>query len=257
MLGAIAGDIIGSVFEHRPIKSTGFDLFDARSRITDDTVLTVATAHAILYGEDYAKAYHAYGNRYPDAGYGRSFRQWLASDGLRPYGSWGNGSAMRVSPIGLAAVTVDDAIIRATASASATHDHPAGIRGAQAVACAVLQARTGESKDGIRDRLEELFGYDLSRPLDEIRSSYSFDVSCDGSVPQAIRCFLEATDFEHAIRLAISLGGDADTQAAIAGGIAEAYFGEVPPRIAEQALARLPRELRNTVDEFMRAHPMR
>jgi ADP-ribosylglycohydrolase len=257
LLGAIAGDVIGSVYERFPHKSTEFELFGPGSRFTDDSVLTIATAHALLTGASYCDAYHAFGNRYPDAGYGGAFRGWLSSDDREPYGSWGNGSAMRVSPVGLAGESLDAVLVEAARSAAATHDHPYGITGAQAVAAAVFLARNGVPKDGIRKQVAELSGYDLSRSVSAIRATYTFDVSCQGSVPEAITCFLEADDFEHAVRLAVSLGGDADTQAAIAGGIAEAFWGGVPRHIAGPTLERLPRELREIVDRFTERHPLR
>lgn len=250
MLGTIAGDVIGSVFERNGTKGTVFPLFSAQSRFTDDTVLTVATAQALLDGGDYAEAYHAYGRRYPDAGYGGSFIRWLASDDRRPYGSWGNGSAMRVGPIGFVVGSIDAALEEARRSAVVTHDHPEGIRGAQAVALATFLARRGASKEEIRRSIETRIGYDLSRPLDAIRPGYRFDVSCQGSVPEALTAFLESDGVESAIRLAISLGGDADTQAAIAGGVAEAFYGSVPTAIEEELRGRVPLELLEVVDRF-------
>lgn len=257
MLGAIAGDVIGSVFEHHPHKSTDFQLLSPACRVTDDSVLTIATARAILAGTAYGREYHSFGNKFPDAGYGKAFRAWLADDSMRPYGSWGNGSAMRVSPIGCAFDSLDAVMAEATRSAEATHDHPEGVKGAQAVAAAMFLARAGETKAAIRDQISEMFSYDLSRTVDEIRPAYQFDVSCAGSVPEAICCFLEANDFEEAVRLAISLGGDADTQAAIAGGIAEAFWGEVPREIANQVLVRIPAELRSVLEEFQAKYPVR
>lgn len=257
MLGAIAGDMIGSVYERAGLKTTEFPLFSPRSRFTDDTVLTVATAHALLTGQSYAEAYHGFGRRYPHAGYGGSFRSWLRDDARRPYGSWGNGAAMRVSPIGLAAESADDALAEAERSARATHDHPEGIRGAQAVALAVYLARAGESKETIRREIGDRSGYDLSRTVAGIRPGYRFDVSCQGSVPEALIAFLDADDVESAIRLAVSLGGDADTQASIAGCVAEAFWGGVPDAIAAQVLARLPLELREITDAFRARYPVR
>ncbi len=257
MLGAIAGDVIGSVYERAALKHTDFPLFSPHSCFTDDTVLTVATAHALLTEEPFAESYHRFGREHPNAGYGGSFRAWLSSDERRPYGSWGNGSAMRVSPVGLAAATIDEALAQAAASASVTHDHPEGVRGAQAVALAVFLARTGNDKDAIRHEITSRIGYDLGRSLDEIRPGYQFDVSCQGSVPEAITAFLEADSVESAIRLAISLGGDTDTQAAIAGGIAEAYWGGVPTDIATEVLSRLPEDFRQVVSSFAERYPMR
>jgi len=250
MLGPIAGDVIGSVYEHAGIKQTDFPLFSSWSRFTDDTVLTIATAHALLTGQEYADVYHAFGNRYPGAGYGSAFRRWLRNPSPVPYGSLGNGSAMRVGPVGLAMNTVDDVLAGARRSAIPTHNHPEGIRGAQAAALATFLARTGYGKDAIRLEIERQLGYDLSRTLGEIRPHYEFNPTCPGSVPEAITAFLESDSIESAIRLAISLGGDADTQAAIAGGIAEAFYGEVPDDIAAEVIARLPHEFRDVIAEF-------
>ena len=250
MLGAIAGDVIGSVYEAIPVKTTGFALFTPRSRFTDDTVLTVATAEALLGDGDYAAAYRRYGRAYPNAGYGGSFYRWLLSDDAGPYDSWGNGAAMRVSPVGFALDTVEDVLAEAARSAAVTHDHPEGIKGAQATALAVFLACTGADKAGIRSEIEGRFGYDLARSLDAIRPTYRFDVSCQGSVPESLIAFLESTDYESAVRNAISLGGDADTMACIAGGIAEAFYGAVPELIAREVSSRLPEGFRNVLDRF-------
>lgn len=255
MLGAIAGDVIGSVYERRGLKTTNFPLFSSRSRPTDDTVMTVATARAILTGVPYERAYHEFGNRFPHAGYGGAFRRWLASPDLLPYGSWGNGSAMRVSPIGFAFDSVERVLAEAERSAAVTHGHAEGVKGAQAVALAVLLARTGASKTEIREELTRRFAYDLDRTVDEIRPGYHFEVSCQGSVPEAIVAFLDSRDVEDAIRLAISLGGDADTQASIAGAVAHAFYGEVPSELAAPVRARLPGELLQILDEFERNFP--
>jgi ADP-ribosylglycohydrolase len=250
MLGAIAGDIIGSVYEWRPLKMTDFPLFQAGSRFTDDSVLTVAVAEAILTGEDYASALRDVGRRYPHAGYGGTFIQWLHDEQMGPYNSWGNGSAMRVSPVGWAYDDVEQLLAAAEASAAVSHNHPEGIKGAQAVTLAVYRARTGASKEAIREETAVRFHYDLSRTLNDIRPGYSFDVSCQGSVPEAILAFLESDDYETAVRLAISLGGDSDTMACIAGAIAEAYYGGVPPTIAHETRQRLPADLLTIVDQF-------
>ena len=250
MLGTIAGDVIGSVYEVDRIKHTDFPLFSPQSRFTDDTVLTIATAHALLTGESYADAYHEFGNRYPGAGYGGAFRRWLSRPDRTPYNSFGNGSAMRVGPVGLAMRTTDEVLAEAVRSAAATHDHTEGIRGAQAVALATFLARTRHSKDVIRREIEAQLGYDLSRTLGEIRPTYEYEVTCQGSVPEAIIAFLESDSVESAIRLAISLGGDADTQAAIAGGIAEAFYGGVRDAIRAEVLSRLPHEFREVIAEF-------
>lgn len=250
MLGAIVGDVSGSVYESDPIKSTDFPLFTPGSRFTDDTVLTVATADAILRGTDYAGSYRSWGRRYPDAGYGGTFIRWLFKDGMGPYNSWGNGSAMRVSPIGWAFLGEDEVLRDAEASACVTHDHPEGIRGAQAVALAVHLARVGRSKEAIREEVTARFGYDLARTIESIRPTYGFDVSCQGSVPEAIIAFLDTGSFEEAVRAAVSLGGDADTQAAIAGSIAEAFYGGVPMEISEEVLRRIPEEMAAVCVEF-------
>jgi len=250
MLGSIAGDIIGSVYEVDRIKHTDFPLFSNWSRFTDDTVLTIATAHALLTSQPYADAYHEFGNRYPNAGYGGAFRQWLARPDRRSYNSFGNGSAMRVGPVGFAMGTADEVLAEAVRSAAATHDHTEGIRGAQAVALATFLARIGHTKDAIRQEIQSQLGYDLSRTLGEIRPRYEYDATCPGSVPEAITAFLESDSVESAIRLAISLGGDADTQAAIAGGIAEAFYGGVPEPIRTEVLSRLPQEFRDVIADF-------
>jgi ADP-ribosylglycohydrolase len=250
MLGSIAGDVIGSVFEHSRTDSIDFPLFQPESRFTDDTVLTVATAQAILDGSDFESAYRQWGRRYPGAGYGGTFRRWLLDHGTGPYGSWGNGSAMRVGPVGWAWNSEETVLREAESSAAVTHDHPEGIRGAQAVALAVFLARTHATREEIRDAISGRFGYRMDQSVDAIRPNYRFDVSCQGSVPQAIVCFLDSTSVEDAIRLAISLGGDADTQGAIAGGIAEAFYGEVPPHIAAEVMDRLPADMRDVIDRF-------
>ncbi|WP_165224741.1 ADP-ribosylglycohydrolase family protein [Aquisphaera insulae] len=250
MLGAIAGDVIGSVFEANPIKATFFPLFHDRCRFTDDTVLTVALAESILEGTPYVSLLKSYYRRYPKAGFGGSFHHWALAPGAEPYNSFGNGSAMRVSPVGFAYDSLDEVLDRARESAEVTHNHPEGIKGAQAVAASIFLARTGSTKDEIRDYVAKTFDYDLDRTLDEIRPRYAFDVTCQGSVPEAILAFLESTDFEHAVRLAISLGGDADTQACIAGGIAHAFHRGVPAEISEPVLEILDEPLAEVVRRF-------
>ena len=223
MLGAIAGDVIGSVYEAHPIKYTDFPLFGRSSHFTDDTVLTVAAAYSILEKVDYATAFKTFGRRYPGAGYGSSFYQWIFSPDGRPYNSWGNGSAMRVSPVGFAFESIDAVLEEAERSASVTHNHPEGIKGAQATALAVFLARKGENTDFIKSKIEKRFNYNLNRTLEDIRPEYRFDVSSQGSVPESIIAFLESNNFEDAVRKAVSLGGDSDTMACIAGGIAHAF----------------------------------
>jgi ADP-ribosylglycohydrolase len=252
MIGVIAGDVIGSVHEHGGTKSVDFPLFHLQCRFTDDTVLTVASAYAILNRQPYKEAYLAFGRQYPNAGYGQSFHRWLFAAEPAPYNSWGNGSAMRVAPIGFAFDTVDEVLREAERSAAVTHDHPEGIKGAQATALAVFMGRSGASKEEIREELIRRFDYDLRRTIDQIRPAYQWDVSCAGSVPEAIIAFLDSTDVEGAIRLAISLGGDADTQAAIAGGIAEAFYRGLPAEIVDATRKRLPSEFLKVVKAFER-----
>jgi len=254
MLGAVAGDVIGSVYEWNNIKSVDFPLFSPQSRFTDDTVLTVAVADAILNKQDYARTIWEYGRRYPHAGYGGSFAKWLASEDLHPYNSFGNGSAMRVSPVGFACNEVDQVLAEAAKSAAVTHNHPEGIKGAQAVALAVLLARLGRSKQQIKAEIETRFHYNLDRSLDEIRPTYQFDLSCQGSVPEAIIAFLAAESFEDAIRKAVSLGGDSDTIACIAGGIAQAYYKAIPEVIAAEVRSRLHPDLLQVMDAFSRRY---
>ena len=255
MIGAIIGDIVGSPHEWGATKRTDFPLFVPGSRFTDDSVMTVATAEAILTGEPYDAAYRRWGRRYPDAGYGGSFRGWLARDGAGPYGSWGNGSAMRVSPVGYAFDDADRVLAEAARSASVTHDHPEGIKGAQAAALAVYRARTGVGKPEIRSEIASRFDYDLTRTLDDIRPHYAFDVSCQGSVPEALIAFLDTDDLEEAMRAAVSLGGDADTQAAIAGAAAAAFDGAIPEWIEHEARRRLPIDMLRVLDQFESRFP--
>jgi len=252
MLGAVAGDIIGSMFEFHPVQNKTFELFSQESSFTDDTVLTVAIASALMTDGDYLSAVVDWAKRYPHAGYGARFLLWLHADDHRPYGSFGNGSAMRVSPIGFAFDTVNEVLAEATRSAAITHDHPEGIKGAQATALAILLARTTHDKETVRREISARFGYDLSRPLDFIRPGYSFDETCQSSVPEAITAFLESIDYEDAVRNAVSLGGDADTLACIAGGIAEAFYGPIPQAIRAQVLSRLEPDLRDVTIAFER-----
>ena len=250
MIGAIAGDIIGSVYERFPIKRKDFQLFHPHCRFTDDTVLTVAVADAILTGRPYLESIQAFGRRYPGAGYGGFFIRWLLSSEPQPYNSWGNGSAMRVSPVGFALDTEDAVLQQARLSAEITHNHPEGIKGAQATALAVFFGRTEHSKEQIRTRLSEQFGYDLNRTVNDIRPAYKFDVSCQGTVPEAVVAFLDSDSYEDAVRNAISLGGDSDTLACITGGMAEAFYGGVPDHIRAKVQECLPPDLWGITDDF-------
>ena len=254
MIGAIAGDIIGSIYERWQIKTKEFPLFDDRCRFTDDTVLTVAVADAILAGRPYRQSLKKIGRQYPRAGYGGSFIRWLHSDDPLPYNSWGNGSAMRVSPVGFAFPSEEKVLRHAKMTAEVSHNHPEGIKGAQATALAVFLARTGIGKEQIRARIAEEFDYDLNRTVDGIRPGYSFDVSCQGTVPEAIIAFLDSGSYEDAIRNAISLGGDSDTLACITGGIAEAFYGGVPDDIREKVTERLTPDLLEIVKNFCRKY---
>jgi len=253
MIGAIAGDMIGSVFEHHPIKTKEFPLFSENSRFTDDSVLALAVADALLKDRDYGQSLRAIGLQYPNAGYGKQFMTWLAFDGHPPYNSWGNGSAMRVAPIGWACHSINEVLTEAENSARVSHNHPEGIKGAQAIALAVYLANKGETKPAIKNELTDRFGYNLDRTLDSIRPLYEFDVSCQGSVPESVICFFESVCYESAVRNAVSLGGDSDTMACMAGAIAEAYYGAVPESIVKQARNLLPEALLDVADQFTAA----
>ena len=250
MIGAIAGDIIGSVFEHRNIKTTDFELFNPASRYTDDSVLTVAVADSIMHRKDYALTLKEYGQKYPDAGYGGNFFNWLFSESTEPYYSFGNGSAMRVSPVGFAFKDLETVLQEAEHSAAVTHNHPEGIKGAQAAAAAIFIARQKKDKDEIKNYIAIHFNYNMEQTLEQIRPHYRFDVSCQGSVPQAIIAFLESKDYEDAVRKAVSLGGDSDTIACITGGIAQAFYGRIPSYIEQRVRSMLPSELLQIVDDF-------
>jgi ADP-ribosylglycohydrolase len=246
MLGAITGDIVGSIYEHANIKTKDFPLFGPGCRFTDDTVLSVAVADCLLNEGDFAATLRAYTRAHPRRGYGGMFLSWALDDDLSAYGSWGNGSAMRVSPVGFAARNEDEALDLAARSAMVSHDHPDAVAGAQAVALAILWARQGVGATAIRTRIAARFGYDLSEGVDEIRARYSFNVSCAGTVPPALVCALEAAGFEDALRNAVSIGGDTDTVACITGGLAEALYG-LPEEIAGQARAYLTDDLKAVV----------
>ena len=256
MLGAILGDVIGSVHEYVATKTKRFPLFVDGSDFTDDSVLTVAVAEWLLDGGDLADLLARYVRTFPGRGYGSMFSGWALSSDRRPYNSFGNGSAMRVSAVGFAFETLDEVLEWAKRSAEVTHDHPEGIRGAQATAVAIFLARHGRDKDAIRHAVESDFGYDLGRHLDDIRPTYVFTELCRQTVPPALVAFLESTDYEDAVRNAISLGGDADTLACITGGIAEAYYGGVPAPLAAVARAKLDPRLLEVVDRFRARFPV-
>ncbi len=251
-MGAICGDVIGSTYEFHRIKHKHFTLFPKGSRPTDDSVMTVANMLWLTNPDEnqLTDSMQQMGRKYPMAGYGHKFREWLRSDDAQPYGSFGNGSAMRVSPVAWVGDTLDRVLDLAQMSASVTHNHPEGIKGAQATAAAIFLARTGHDKASIKEYVQQHFAYDLSRTLSDIRPGYGFNSSCQQSVPEAIICFLEGTNYEDTIRNAVSLGGDADTQAAIAGSIAEAYYGDVPEDILSQAWQLLPADMQKAVLQF-------
>jgi len=256
MLGAIAGDIIGSVYEKNNIKTTEFELFAPDCHFTDDTVMTVAIADSILHDKDYSIALRDWGLQFPFAGYGANFKKWLVGILPGPYNSWGNGSAMRVSPIAYACNSIEAVLAEAKRSAAITHNHPEGIKGAQAMAVAVFLARIGYSRNAIKAHIEQTFRYNLSRRLHDIRPNYTFDVSCQGSVPEAMIAFLESQDFEGAIRNAVSLGGDTDTIASMTGAIAEAFYKEIPEKIIVKVKSMLPGKMLGVVENFTLAHEM-
>lgn len=250
LYGAVLGDICGSAYEFLGNKDSNVELFPEGSCYTDDTILTVAIANAIITETPYEDNLRYFGKTYENADteYGTSFRLWLNSKNPEPYNSLGNGSAMRVSPIGWAFNSVPEVLLEARKSAECTHNHPEGIKGAQSAALAVFMARKGKSKEVIRKELELRFGYNLKRAVKSIRPGYTFSEICETSVPEAIIAFLDATSFEGAIRNAISLGGDADTQAAIAGSIAEAYYRESNPY--PSAFKLVPEEFSKILNNF-------
>ncbi len=250
MIGAIAGDIIGSVHEMSFLKRMNFELFQKNSRFTDDTVMTMAVAKSILERSSYRDNMHDFGNRYPDRGYGGMFRKWLAANDKLPYDSWGNGGAMRVSPVGFAFNNIKLVLEEAEYSSNPTHNHSEGIKGSKAIAACVFLARTGSSKTDIKKYVEKEIGSSLKGTIGSIRKNYKMDVSSAGSVPPAIIAFLESNSFENAIRLAVSLGGDADTQACMAGVIAQAYYKEIPEEIYHKTMACLSDEFKEILNQF-------
>jgi len=250
MLGAIVGDVIGSVHEWAGTKTKDFPLFARGSTFTDDSVLTVAVADWLLSGRDLTEVLHAYTRDFPGRGYGGMFGEWARARSREPYNSFGNGAAMRVSPVGFAFDTMDEVLDWAERSAAVTHNHPEGIKGAQATTAAIYLACKVRDKDEIRRTIASRFGYDLGARLDEIRPRYCFNETCQGTVPQALIAFFESTSYEDAIRNAISLGGDADTLACITGGIAEAYYGGVPQELETRVRTLLDARLVTVVERF-------
>ena len=274
MLGALIGDTVGSIYEFCNIKTTDFPLFSSGCSFTDDSVMTIAVADWLLHDpvrsqQGLEECLVKWGHKYPDESYGGAFYRWLFMPefqsafrdrdtetvdnipyGVRhPYNSWGNGSAMRASACGWLAQSLEDALDLGRRSAMITHNHPEGIKGAQAVATAIYLARTGSTKAKIHQYIESTFGYDLSRDCDDIRPTYHFDVSCQGTLPAALAAFFDSHDFESAIRLAVSLGGDSDTIACITGAIAEAFYHEIPAAIVDEMHHRLPEEFWTIINE--------
>jgi len=259
MLGAIIGDIVGSRFEFNNHKSKDFELFAKGCSVTDDSIMTLAIAKAILscggdwerLGENAVKYMQMVGRKYPGCGFGGMFGEWVFDDNPKPYNSFGNGAAMRVSPCGFIAQSEDEVKLLARKVTEVTHNHPEGLKGAEATAVAVFLARNGAMKNEIKERIEKDY-YALDFNLDGIRKSYKFNETCQGTVPQAIMAFLESDSFEDAIRNAVSIGGDSDTLAAITGGIAEACYG-IPPDLKNKALGYLDNKLRDIYTEWENA----
>lgn len=253
LYGSIGGDIVGSRFEFRrgvPVPSD-FELFTDKGHFTDDTVLTLAIAECILSQEPPEKLLAKYAQKYPKAGYGGNFSRWATGVTMyKPYNSYGNGSAMRISAVAYAAQTIEECLEDAKLVSEVTHNHPEGIKGGQATAVAIFMARNGHSKEEIKDFLESKFGYNLGRKYEDIRKNYSFDVSCQGSVPESIICFLESDSWEDSVRKAVLMGGDTDTMACIAGGIAEAFYGPLPKETRDKIRKYLPEELLDVLDRF-------
>lgn len=264
LISAILGDIAGSIFEFNPHKSVDINLHDNRMDFTDDTIMTIAVADWILNDKKLTKIGLAHkmqewGRKYPNpmGAYGGMFSQWLNSDNPKPYNSWGNGAAMRVSAVGFAFNTMEETLNIAKKSAEVTHNHPEGIKGAQATAAAIFLARTGSTKEDIRKYISENFGYDLNRSCDEIRLTYGFDGSCQGTVPESIIAFLDSKDNEDALKLCISLGGDADTMGAITGAIAGAYYHRIPVSAYDFGMGKLPADIRDVLTKFYEVHSRR
>ena len=254
IIGAIAGDVIGSAYEFNPTRDHDFELFTPKSSFTDDTVLTMANALWLIDDEQHTherlvEIMLDLCRRYPNRGYGGRFANWICDKDPQPYNSYGNGSAMRVSPVGYYAQSLEEALALAKVSAEVTHNHPEGIKGAQATAAAIFLARRGKSKQEIRDYVAQTFNYDLSRTLDEIRPTFTFDETCQRTVPEAITCYMEGKDYEDVVRLSVALAGDADTIAAIAGSISSAV-DEVPNGITQQVIALLSEEFCTTLLRF-------
>lgn len=254
MFGAVIGDIAGSIYENIRIKRKNINLFGPLSFYTDDTVLTIAVADALMNNKDYADNLKKYARRHLLRGYGPRFYKWILTPNSKAYYSYGNGAAMRVSPVAYAFDSTELVLQEAKKTALCTHNHPEGIKGAQAVAVAVFMARSGATKPEIKSFIETRFNYDLSRSLNDIRPNYKLYLSAQRSVPEAIISFLEATDFEDSLRNAISLGGDSDTLASIAGAIAEAFFKEIPKAYFKKMKNKIPKSFYNSLLRFQQEY---
>lgn len=253
MIGSIIGDVVGSVYEFDNVRRKNFQLMLPTMRFTDDTVLTIATMEVLLYFQrDYVSSYKHHFRKYVASrrGFGGLFYQWGLTKSLKPYYSYGNGSAMRVGPVAYMSDDVDIILNEAKRSAEVTHNHPEGIKGAQAIALAIFRARFQTPKEAIKAEIIERFGYDFSRSLEEIRAHSTFDETCQGSVPEALTAFFESDSFEDTLRTAISLGGDSDTIACMACGIAEAYYKSIPHDLKAFALSTLDDDQRRTLEFF-------
>lgn len=256
MLGAITGDVCGSIYEFNPVEDFTFKLFTANSQFTDDTVLTVAITDALLNKRDFKAKLRAYGKLYKTS-YGMGFYKWLNDENSTPYNSYGNGSAMRVSSVAYFCSSEEEALALAKETAEITHNHIEGIKGSQAVTLAIFMALRGESKESIRNKISEMFNYDLSKNVSQIKPSYHFNETCQKTVPEAICCFLDSNNYESAIRNAIGLGGDADTLACITGSIAEAFYKELPYSLIEKVYPLLPDEFLNIIVDFYKRSPFK
>lgn len=257
IIGAIVGDTIGSIYEFNPTKDYHFNLLDNRMEYTDDSIITIAVADWILHDDSLSHSglinkMRKWGNKYPYpmGSYGGTFSAWLSREDMGAYNSWGNGSAMRVSPVGFAFDTLEETLRFAQISAEITHNHPEGIKGAQATAAAIFLARKGKTKAEIKEYITHFFGYNLHYTCDDIRDSYGFEASCQETVPQSLVAFFDSSDFEDAIRLTVSLGGDADTMGAITGAVAAAYYKEIPQNLYDFTIEKLPEDLLMLVEEF-------
>jgi ADP-ribosyl-[dinitrogen reductase] hydrolase len=257
ILGAIAGEMIGSLHGGKKDDPAGFPLITGTPVISYGTILTVAAMDSLLNGRDYTSTMQVYGKQYLSGNHGTAFARWLRQDMPKPYNSWNNGAALRVSPLGIAARTVSEVIEETRKNALLSHSHPDGIKGAQAVAAAVFMAKNGRTKDEIRDYTGSTFRYNLDKHTSEIRPGYYYDQSCQTSVPEAIIAFLDSDDYESAIRLAVSLGESNGAIPSMTGGIAQAFYKSIPDAITGQVTGTLPVKLYETIVEFSNTYPLR